>query len=226
MNEKRTKLTGIRKIIGEKMKQSLLDNPHVSGYVKVDMSDILKLKEEFKDNNKKISMTAFIIKAIAVAMEKFPELNARLEENEIITYEDVNVGVGVAAPNGLFIVVVKEAQLKSLEQISEELSLLIEKAKTGRITMDEMTGSTITISNLSMTRIEAFFPIINNNECLIIGIGGIKKELVVNDDDTTSIRQMGTISCNVNHAITDGFPGTMFTCEVVANLENPYEKLL
>lgn len=226
MTETRIMLAGIRKIIAEKMKKSQLDNPHASGYLKVDMTEVLKLKKEYESKNINISMSSILIKAIAVAMKKFPQMNSRLEGEEIITYDDVNVGVGVALPYGLIAVVVKEAQTKSLEQISKELSHLIEKANKGQLTLDEMTGSTITVSNLSMSKVEAFTSIINNNECLIIGLGGIKKELVVNKDDTTSIRQMSNLCFNINHAILDGYPGTMFGCELAEIMEKPYVSLI
>lgn len=221
MGEKRIKIAGMRKAISNAMKNSVLNYPSATGVAKVDMTELLKMNESLMDMGIKVVMSAFYIKAIAIAMKDFPELNSRVENDEIIIYDSVNVGVATAVENGIYVLVVKDTQNKGLKQISDELKELIDKMKQGKITMDDLSGGTITLSNLSSGAYEAFSSIITNDQALIIGVAKMRKEVVVSDDDQILIKQRIPLMININHIITDGVPSSKFLDKMIEILENP-----
>lgn len=204
MGERREPLHGARKYIADRLLQSVNSYPQARGFITVDMSGILKMKEDYLAQGKKIAMSALMIKLIGTALQDFPQLNARIEKNEIIYYDEINCGIGVDIGTGLYVVVIKDVASKNVEQISDEFKSILNKLKEKKLTLDEMTGGTFTLTNFCNFRPEAFTSIINNDECIIVGIGGIKKQVVVLDNDEIGIRPMCTIIVNMNHAITDG----------------------
>ena len=176
-----------------------------------------------------MSLTAFFVKAVAYGLQKTPEMNARLEGDnldELVIYDSVNVGVGMSTPKGLIVAVVKDAQNKSLDQISEELNDLVDRARANKLRMEDIQGSTVTISNLANTNSVAFSSIINNNETLIIGFGRIKKEVIVDDNGEIAIANIGRMIVNMNHTATSGLPTAMATEQIKLALESPEEYLL
>lgn len=215
------KMAGLRKIIADRMRDSIVTYPQASGFTKLDMTEMIKLKNEMKKENGEVTLTALLIKAIAIALDKYPILNSKLIGDEIVLYDSKNIGIGVAAPEGLYVLVVNEVQDKGIIEISKELKELRNKLANKRICMEDMTGSTITLSNLGMLEIDGFTPIINAPESIILGMGKTRKELVVNDDDTTSIRQMATLSITINHSTIDGEPAVRFLGELVKMFKEP-----
>lgn len=223
MGEKRIKIKGMRKLIGDAMRNSILNYPSATGCVKVDMTELIKMKEELKERNVKVAMSAFYIKAISLALKDYPDLNSRIENDELVIYDSINVGVATAVENGLYVLVVKDTQEKNIIEISDNLIDMLNRMKVGKLTMDDMQGSTITLSNLSSGAYDAFTSIITNDETLIIGIAKTKKEVVVSENDELLIKPLSNIMININHASTDGVPSSMFAAKLVEILENPYK---
>lgn len=225
MEIRREKLRGVRKLIGTKLHESRTTIPHATIMTTVDMTELDKLKKEYKAKGMSLSTTAFLVKAIGIKLEKYPQLNTRLENGEIIYYDKANAGIAVDTPRGLMVITVNDVANKSIIKITEEIRDIVDRLKRNKALPDEMTGSTFSVSNEAMSTNDYFDSIINNNECIIIGLARYKKQLVVNDDDTTSIRLIGNIMGNYNHMLADGMPVAAFLGEVAALLADP-EQLL
>lgn len=226
MEIKREKLWGIRKAIGCKLLGSLNSIPHATIMTTVDMTQVVHIRNVYKEKGKSLSTTAFLLKAVATALKDYPQLNTRLENNEIIYYDTADAGIAVDTPRGLMVVTVRDVGAKSVWQITEEMRDLVTRLKAGRTAMEELGGSTFSVSNEAMSTNDYFNSIINNNECVIIGLARYKKQLVVNEDDSLSIRQIGNIMGNYNHMLADGMPVAAFLGEISRLLSDPIGNLM
>lgn len=227
MEEKRIretkKMVGARKLIAERMATSLRDYPQGTGCKKVCMDQILALKNELKQQNENVSITSILVKLCATALQENPQLNSAIINDELVIYDSVNIGVGVGLPEGIMVVVIKEAQEKDIFQISEELKTLITQLKSRKINFKDMQGSTFTLSNMGMFDMDEVTPFLSPPETGIISIGTTRKELIVNDDDTTSIKKMASFCITVNHAAVDGFHGGKYMMTLTKLANNPRE---
>ena len=206
------KIVGVRKMIAQHMEESLKRAPQVSGFTRMDMSGVVKLKKDLADKGIKVSITDIFVKLMALALEKNPEVNCSRQDNEIHFYSSINIGVAMAAPNGMLLVpVVKNCEQKSLLEISAEIKELGGLLKTGQLGVDRMTGGTITISSVGMFGVDNSDSILNIPQAAIVALGRIRKELVVNDDDSTSIVPEAYVSITVDHAVINGAQAASFT---------------
>lgn len=219
--ETRTKLKGIPKIAADRLLESVLGFSQATQFLEVDMSEVEKLRAEYKERGQKLSSTAIFIKAIALAVAEYPHINSRLEGDIIIQYDDFNPGIAVDTPKGLLVLVLRAAQNKSLDQINEEVAELLDRVKNNKITMDDFQGGTMTISNMSMTNVDFFTSIVNNFETVIMGFGRTKKKVVVGENDEILIKPMSWIMVNINHTLTSGVPSNHFMNHIAKVLENP-----
>ena len=222
---------GIRKVIGDRLAESKFTAPHLYFTQKVNLEDLLALRKQVNSiQEKKTSVTDYITKAVVQTLVKYPDINSSLVGDNIERYKCVNIGIAVAAPGGLIVPNVKGAQNKSLIQISDESSQLFEKAREGKLSMDEYTGGTFTISNLGMFGIENFTAIINPPEVGILAVSGTKDEaVVVIDEDggkSVQVKPMMNITLTVDHRLIDGLLAARFVSEVKRILENPLEVML
>lgn len=224
MGEKRVPLSKMRKMIGANLGKSLTDIPQAHGYSQVDITELLRLQDELMQKGHKVSSTALFSHAIALGLKACPKLNARLEGEEVITYDNINIGIGTATKNGLLVLVLKDIQDMTLVQTSQAFRELMHKLRDNKVTMDDISGSTITLSNQSMTRINAFNSIVNNNESLIMGVGTIRKAACVMPDGTIAARDVCNVCININHTLVDGKDSADFMEVVCDALEHPYEK--
>ncbi|NSW76858.1 MAG: 2-oxo acid dehydrogenase subunit E2, partial [Candidatus Atribacteria bacterium] len=173
----------------------------------------------------RLSYTDLLVKMVAKALEKYPLLNAYLVGEEIIFNPEINVGVAVALEEGLVVPVVKNANTKGLAQITQELHALAEKAKNGKLTPEEISGGTFTISNLGMFGTDSFTAIINPPESAILACGAIKKKPVVRNDEVviSSLMEL-TLSCD--HRLIDGAVAAQFMQYLKSLLEEPFALIL
>lgn len=207
-------LTGIKKTTAERVSQSFKTAPHSTVIMEVDMSDAVKMRKE-----KHVSYTELLVKAVASALKTHPLLNSTLTEDEKIkVYEDINIGVAVATEQGLVVPVIHNADNKSLEEIASKLRELAEKARTGRLAKEHVTGGTFTITNLGMYGVDAFTPIINPPEAAILGVGRIVDKPVVEGKEIM-IKPTMTLSLSYDHRIVDGAPAAQFLQEIKKILE-------
>lgn len=220
---KETKLTGIRRIIANKMEESLRKSPQATITTKADMSGLIALRKTYLDQGLDLSYTDLFVKVTESALKLNPDLNSSLQEGKIIQYKSINIGVAVGTDKALFVPVIKNVQDKSLLEVSKELKEMIQKIKEQRISVEELTGGTFTISNMGMFRVDVMTPIINVPEAAIMSIGTIRKELIVEDDETIKIKPMTTLSLTLDHAVIDGLPAARFLETYIKIMENPQD---
>jgi len=222
---------GVRKIIGDRLSESMSTAPHIFFTQKVNMEKLLKLRDEVNAaQDQKTSVTDYITMASIITLKKHPEMNSSLAGDKIFEFKSINIGIAVAAQSGLIVPVVKSAEQKKLQEISKEAAELFEKAKSGKLTPDEYTGGTFTISNLGMFGIESFTAIINPPEVGILAVSATKDEPYVETnaqgEKAVSIKPMMNITLSADHRVIDGLLAAQFVTEVKRLLENPIELML
>lgn len=222
---------GVRKVIGDRMSESKFTAPHLYFTQKVDMDAVIKLRKQVNAaQEKKTSVTDFISRAVVIALEKYPDMNSALIGDKIVKYKTINLGIAVAAPTGLIVPNIKDAETKSVVELSKASSPLFAKAREGKLAPDEYSGGTFTISNLGMFGIENFTAIINPPEVAILSISSTKDEAVVLTKEDGSkeigIRPMMNIQVTVDHRVIDGLLAAQFVTEVKTLLENPISLLV
>lgn len=214
---------GRRKQIAKKMTKSLYTIPHVTHFEEADLTELLAYRNDLKEMNMNLSVAAFFIKAIAVALKKFPVFNAKLdEENEVICLEkEYNIGIATDTEEGLIVPVIHHADRLSVSQIHEKLKELTRKAQEGKLTMDDMRGGTFTVSNVGPLGSIGATPIINHPETGLIAFHKTKKMPVVSENDEIVIRSMMTMSMAFDHRVADGATAVAFTNRFKYLIENP-----
>lgn len=219
---------GIRKEIAQKMTKSLFTIPHVTHFDEIDMTNLFELREKLKEEGISVSVPAFLVKALVFALKDYPIFNALLdEENEqIILKKEYHIGMATDTENGLLVPVLRDADKKSLLTIHKELKQLTQKAKEGKLMLEEMKNSTFTVSNVGPLGSIAATPIINYPETALIAFHKTKKTPVVNEQDEIVIRQMMTLSMSFDHRVADGATAIAFTNRLAQLIENPYNLML
>jgi len=219
LSGKKVKLSPTQRMIVTKMRETIVNNPQAATLFDVDMGHILKLKDEYAEKQIKITVTAFLIKALSLSLEKSPNLNSRFVDNELYVYDEINVGVAMSTEKGLIVPIIANTEKKTVEKIADDLHDLRERFKNNKLTMDDFAGGTVTISSLSGGRNDIILPILNNNECLLVGVARTKKTPAVMDDGTVGVKDMANISIMNNHCITYGMPIGIFCTDYAEIIE-------
>jgi pyruvate dehydrogenase E2 component (dihydrolipoamide acetyltransferase) len=220
--------TKLRQAIGRRLVESKQTIPHfyVTHEYKMEaLMDVRKQVNSYLPDNEKISVNDFILKATALALRQFPNLNATLKGNEINQFGHVNVGVAVTVPGGLMTVVVKDTDQKTLRQISGEVKTMAARARDGKVKPEDVDGSTFSTSNLGMYDVEEFIAIVNPPEAAILAISSAREVAVVeNGQIKAGWRMKATIS--VDHRVSDGAEAAQFMQALAGFLENPIRMLV
>jgi pyruvate dehydrogenase E2 component (dihydrolipoamide acetyltransferase) len=225
-SDERIPFRGVRKKIAENMHRSRQTAAHFTYVEEADMTELAALRKRAKSRAEergiKLSFLPFIIKAVCAGLKKFPIVNATLDESkqEIVLRKRYHIGVAAASDAGLLVVVVRDADQKSLFQIAQELDELSEKAKHGKASREEMTGSTFTISSLGALGGVLATPIINFPEVAILGVHKIKPTPAVRDGQIV-VRDIMNLSISLDHRIVDGYEGAKFLQHVIGLLQDP-----
>ncbi|HMB91956.1 MAG TPA: dihydrolipoamide acetyltransferase family protein, partial [Rhodothermales bacterium] len=226
------RISQMRKAITRRLGQSKFTAPHFYLTVDIDMEQAIAARQQLNEmaavqERPKVSFNDLVIKACAVALHQHPMVNASYmeEEGEIRKYNQVHVGVAVAVDEGLVTPVVRNADLKGLARIGEEVREMAGRARERKLQPEEMAGSTLTTSNLGMFGIEEFTAIINPPNACILAIGAIREVPVVKDGEVVPGKRMKvTLSCD--HRVVDGATGAQFLQTVKQYLEEPLSLLL
>lgn len=214
-------VSGMRKVISERMSMSWQTSPHVNMTVEVDMSAATDLKNILsKASGQKVSFTEIIIKCASLALTEYKTVNASLIAGRIYTHEVVNVGVAVALDDGLIVPVIKNAAYKTVKALRDEISKLSQKARQGTLTPDEVESGTFTVTNLGMFGVDQFTPIINQPESAILGVCRIVERPVV-VEGAIVIRPMMNLCLSFDHRLIDGAVGAKFLARLRQLLEQP-----
>lgn len=231
-SEGAVKLSNMRKTIAKRLVQSKQENPHFYVEVEVDAGPLVELRgslnKEFGESHGiKFSFNDFVMKAAANAVRDVPEVNASFQGDSIVQYGNVHLAFGVAIKDGLITPVIQEAQNKTLRAISQEANELIKKAKEGKLTPEEYTGGTLTISNLGGPfGVDRFCAIINPPQAAILAVGNIVKKPVVNDKDEIVVGQRMTLTLSADHRVIDGAVAAFYLKAIKKFIETPALLLL
>jgi pyruvate dehydrogenase E2 component (dihydrolipoamide acetyltransferase) len=222
----RISLTGMRKIIAERLVESKGPVPHFYLNIEIDAGPLMTARAELKSageksDNAKITVNDFVLKAAVDAAVQVPKANASFDGDAIVQYNDVNLGIAVALEEGLVTPVIRAAQTKSLREISEAVKDLAHRARNKRMKPEEFQGGTFTVSNLGSYGIDNFSAIINPPQGFILSIGAIVKRAVVDDCDQIVPGQRMTIGMSCDHRVIDGALGAEYLKALRHLLENP-----
>jgi pyruvate dehydrogenase E2 component (dihydrolipoamide acetyltransferase) len=221
-------LDKLRTIIGKRLVESKQQVPHFYVTHNYNVEPMLALRSKVNEllpEDQKITVNDFIVKAVALTLRQFPNVNASLNGTEIIRHGHVNVGVAVALEGGLMTVVSKDTDQKPLRQISVEMREMVARARQGKVRPDDIEGSTFSISNMGMYDVEYFTAIINPPEAAILAVGSAMKVPVVEGDQVKiGTRMRATLSAD--HRVTDGAEAARFLQMLATFLENPLRLLV
>jgi len=224
-------LVGIRRTIASRMQASFQTAPHQALTVNVEVTQLEAARQRLNTlaarlGEQKVSLTAILVRMVAWALERNPYLNASLVDETIHLWQDINVGVATAIDDGLIVPIIRDANHKSINQINAELKDLADRARAGALTLPEVKDGTFTISNLGMFGIDQFRAIINPPESGILAVGRVvRKPVVVDDQDTLSVRPIMSLTLSADHRIVDGVVAARFLGDLVQAIEVP-ESLL
>ena len=214
-------ISQMRKTIASRLSASKFSSPHFYLNMEVDMGSLMIERKKINEKNDiKISFNDIIVKAVSMAIKKHPDINSSWYDDHIKIHQSINIGVAVSVENGLIVPVIKNANLKSLSEISNETSVFAQKAKDNKLQPTDWEGNTFTISNLGMFGIDDFTAIINPPDACILAVGAIKQKPIVKDDVIVPGHVMRlTLSCD--HRIVDGVAGAKFLSTLKNMLESP-----
>jgi pyruvate dehydrogenase E2 component (dihydrolipoamide acetyltransferase) len=223
-------LKGMRKVIAEHMQRSLAVAAQLTMMGEIDMSEVIKLRstilEQKQRADTRVTFTDILVVVVARALQDHPIMNSSLVEDEIVIWEDINIGVAVALEDGLegglIVPVIRNAEQRSLREIAAEVRTLVEKARTGRLLPDDVAGGTFTLTNLGAVGGGWGFgtPIINQPQSAILGAGSISDRPVVRDGQVV-VRPIMTYSLTFDHRVIDGAAAAKFMARVSQLLEDP-----
>ena len=213
-----------RKRIAENLLQSQHNTAHLTTFNEVDMSVINGLREKYKERVEKeygvkLTFMPFFVKAACAALKQFPMVNAQIDGDSIIYKHYVNMGIAVASDQGLVVPSIKDADRKGVIELSSDIASVAKRARDGKLTMDDLTGGTFTITNPGPFGSIISVPIIPRGQAAILGFEAIEKRVVVTDEDTLAIRSMGFLSLSWDHRIIDGAEAARFLARLKENIE-------
>jgi pyruvate dehydrogenase E2 component (dihydrolipoamide acetyltransferase) len=221
----RKPLSALRQTIARRMSENWNSIPHVTQFDEADITGLMALRKKYapayEKKGTKLTVTSFTIKAVVAALKKYPQFNVSLDEsaNELVLKEYFHIGIAVDTESGLIVPVLRDADKKSLLDISVELETLAEKTRARKVNADDLKGGSFTISNLGGIGGSYFTPIVNKPEVAILGVGrGVSRAMVIKDK--IEARLMLPLALSYDHRVIDGADGVRFIREICAALEN------
>ena len=220
----RVELTRMRQAIARSTVRSKQQTPHFYVSAEVDMTVAMELRRQLNTTLGKeghVSVNDLIIKAAALALQKFPALNAFFKDDHLETHPYVNIGVAIALEEGLIVPSIAHCESKSLVEIARATKDLTERAQQGRLHEVEYAGGTFSVSNLGMYDVDSFSAIIVPPQSAVLAVGSVKKRPVVGEGDQITVRQMMIATVSVDHRVSDGAEGARFLMALKRLLESP-----
>jgi pyruvate dehydrogenase E2 component (dihydrolipoamide acetyltransferase) len=212
---------GIRKLIADRMMQSLQGTAQLTLHASFDATGCQDLrKKRAEAGESKVSINDLIAQAILSALKSHPEMNAHFLGDRLAVFHEVNLGIAVDSPKGLMVPVVKEASKMSIEMLSAEIKKKAIACREGTIEPDDLSGGTFTLTNLGMLGVENFTPVLNAPEIAILGVGGISLKPKRDESGDISFVDQISLSLTIDHQAIDGAPAARFLQTLVNHLEN------
>jgi pyruvate dehydrogenase E2 component (dihydrolipoamide acetyltransferase) len=215
---RKVKLSGVRKVVAERLSYSARTVVPVTITAEADATKLMAMK----NRHGHIGFTAFSVKAAAKALRIHSEVNSTIENDEVTTYQDVNVAVAINTDQGLVAPVIRNADKLSLQEVNSAIDDLARKAAENRLGIGELTGGTFTVSNLGAYDVESFAPVINPPQCAILGLGRIAYKPYAHGNDVIA-KPSTLLTLVFDHRIIDGVPAAKFLRDIKRNLEDPDE---
>jgi pyruvate dehydrogenase E2 component (dihydrolipoamide acetyltransferase) len=217
--------SGRRRYIGERMLGSLQSSAQLTLTSDVRVDDAVRmvrgLSREWRPDRVVVTLTALVVRAVALALREHPALNSRLEEGQIVEGVEINVGFAVDDARGLMVPVIRRADARPLREVAEDLVTLARKVESNELSLAEVTDATFTVTSLEGFGVDAFTPVLNPPQAAILGVGRVRSTPVV-DSDRIEVGQVMTLSLTFDHRVTDGAPAARFLDRVAQLLGRPY----
>jgi pyruvate dehydrogenase E2 component (dihydrolipoamide acetyltransferase) len=226
--DKRLPMSKLRSAIGRRMLDSKQTVPHFYLTTDVDVERMLDLRNQLNSilpDEQKISVNDFIIKAVGLALRQYPKLNSSISGNEIIQHGHIHIGVAVSVDGGLLTIVVRDADIKDLREINNEVKEMANRVRSGKVKTEDIEGSTFSISNLGMFDVENFAAIINPPESAILAVASARDAVVIKNGVVSSGKRM-KITISADHRVTDGVEAAKFIQVVKQIIETPVQMLV
>lgn len=212
-------LSRMRQVIARRLLESKQTIPHFYVTVKVDITDLMSYRSDLKAKGVNYSVNDFVLESVILALQEFPVVNSVTDGMNITWHGDVDLGVAVSVDNGLVVPVIRAAQTLTMAEMKAQAKALAEKARAGKLTPDEMVGSSFTVSNMGMLNVDQFTAIINPGEAAILAVSTARQTpAVVNGE--IKIRTIMAITLSADHRIVDGATGAAFVNSVKSKLED------
>lgn len=211
----------LQKIVAERMLKSKHEIPCFYLNVRVDMSEVFKLRTKLnKNGGVKLSFNDFIIRAVAIGLKHYPIMTGQLDGNHIRLADQIDIGLAISTDEGLVAPLVKDCGDKAVRQIAEYCKGLIERAKNNKLTLEDLEGGCITVSNLGGFGVDSFIPIVVPGQCSILGVGRIA-DMCMPIDGNIMVRKIMNLNLSVDHKVANGADAAQFLDYVKKLLENP-----
>ncbi|MBX5465045.1 MAG: 2-oxo acid dehydrogenase subunit E2 [Clostridia bacterium] len=207
----------MRRIIAQRMQRSLAETAQLTLHASADATELVRLREARRAEG--IAYDDLLLRALALTLREHPRLNGWLVEDELRLAERVDLGLAVALPEGLIVPVLRDAASLSLPEIAAERARLVERARSGRLALSEVTGATFTLTNLGMYRVESFTPILNAPQIATLGVGRIAPEARATAEGRVEARPTLRLSLTFDHRALDGAPAADFLDALISRLE-------
>jgi len=216
---RRVPFAGVRKAIARRLSPGFHQALPVALTMEFDADKLL----EHRKAKGRPSFTAYAVKAVALALKRHPEMNVTLEGDELIYHESVNIAVGVDTPKGLMAPVIKDADKKTLRELTELIDGFAERGRRGEITVAEQSGHSFTVTNLGALGVTYFTPIINPPDAAILALGTVKPQPYLTEEGEVRLKYIGHLTLVFDHRLVDGAPAARFLQTIKSFLENPEE---
>lgn len=223
-----TPTTRLRQAIARRMTESKTTVPHFYVTTEIDMGPAMALRQQINaalPEDEKVSVNDLIVKAAALALRQFPNLNASFAGDQLVRYTAINIGTAVAVEGGLLTVVQKQTDVSPLRQVARDNRAMIARARSGKVQPDDITGSTFSVSNLGAFDVDHFIAIINPPEAAILAVGSVR-EMPVVVNGQLSVGQRMKVTLSADHRVTDGAEAARFLQAFKAIVEVPLRLLL
>lgn len=218
--------SGIRKMIGTRMRNSLDSSPQASMSARADMSKVVELRKKLAEEGLKVTYTDIFIKIVGCVVKELPIINSTRDDKVITIYETVNAGIATKVGSELVVPVIFDVCNKSLREIAIETKEIIENAREGNYGKIPLEGATITVNNLGMYDIDVCTPIINAPESTILALGAIRNEAWVDEDMSIVVKPIATLSLTNDHSIYDGSQVAECLCILKKIMKDPQKYIL
>jgi len=228
--EERVPMTRLRKRIAERLREATQSTAMLTTFNEVNMQPLMSMRSQYKElfektHNARLGFMSLFVKASSIALQRFPEVNASIDNDDILYHSYCDIGIAVSSPRGLVVPILRNTEQMSMAQVETNIADYAVKAKEGKLTMDDLSGGTFTITNGGVFGSLLSTPILNPPQSAILGMHGINKRVVVENDEMV-IRPMMYLALSYDHQIIDGQSAVLFLKTIKELVENPQRILL